>query len=120
MKLPVQGRVIHNYQAAYPDPLIVKAGDLLTLGKHDDQWPGWVWCAGLNGKEGWVPESYLEIRSETGIARRDYMAEELTVQVGEQVTLWELEAGWFWASNGRNLFGWVPAEHVEVIEHANS
>jgi len=37
-------RVVADYRAAYPDPIIVRAGDELIVGDGDPEYPGWVWC----------------------------------------------------------------------------
>ncbi len=114
---PKRGRATLDYQAAYPDPLVMQAGDELHLGRQDEQWPGWIWCTSLNGMEGWVPISYLEVRGKLGIARSDYTARELTIHVGEKLTIWDFEAGWYWASNPDSCSGWIPGDHIDVIEY---
>src|SRR6476620_5600684 len=53
-------RVLANYQAAYPDPIIVRAGEDLVAGKEDPDYPGWIWCTDRNGKGGWVPDDFIE------------------------------------------------------------
>ena len=77
-------RVIADYQAPYPDPIVVKAGDEVSIdsGKKTD-WAGWAWCTGRAGKSGWVPEAYIDRDGDVGHMRCDYDAIELTVHVGE-------------------------------------
>jgi hypothetical protein len=43
-------RVVADYKVAYPDPLVVRAGDVLNVGKEDPDYPGWVWCEDRNNK----------------------------------------------------------------------
>ena len=105
-------RVIKAYQASDPEPLVIRAGERLTVGENSDQWPAYVWCVNQAGKGGWVPEAFLEREGDSGVARRDYSAAELTVSVGEELVLGEKAGGWFWATNRANCSGWVPAEYI--------
>ncbi len=108
-------RVTANYQAAYPDPLIIKAGEALKVGRNDTEWPGFVWCATQNNKAGWVPERYIEREGEVGLARYDYDATELSVRVGDVLTIHNVESGWLWCMGQDNQNGWVPLKHVKII-----
>jgi hypothetical protein len=47
--------------------------------------------------------------------RRDYDATELSVEVGEKLTMGEEESGWAWCTNREGRRGWVPLEHLEVL-----
>ncbi len=110
-----RGRVSADYAAQYPDPLVVRQGDVLALGERGSEWPGWVWCTAASGKSGWVPAGFIERRGESGRMRRDYSARELDVRAGELLTLHELEAGWYWVATQAGETGWVPARNVEMI-----
>jgi hypothetical protein len=39
--------------------LRLHAGEEVTVGRRDDEWPAFVWCTTGAGEEGWVPERYL-------------------------------------------------------------
>ncbi len=52
-------RIITAYEAAYPDPLVMKAGDELTTGEKTGPWKGWVWCTNEHGQSRWIPENYV-------------------------------------------------------------
>ena len=106
-------RVMTDYRAAYPDPIVMSAGETLRVGEIDPEYDGWVWCTGRTGKSGWVPQAYIEQRGETGVALRDYDATELSVQAGEELSASDEESGWVWATNSHGQSGWVPAENVE-------
>lgn len=110
-----QGRVIVDYQTAHADPLTMHAGQVLTLGRTDAEWPGWVWCTDADGKGAWVPQAYLRAQGSRGTALCDYTSRELSVRAGELLTLQRAESGWWWATNGAGDSGWVPATHVETI-----
>lgn len=107
-------RAIHEWQIHYPDPIAFEAGDRLTLGQRDDQWPGWVWCTNTEGKSGWVPEAYVDTM--TGVAKRSYTARELALAVGDLLSLHYEEAGWYWATNQSGQSGWAPASHLDSPE----
>jgi Variant SH3 domain len=47
-------RVTTDYRAAYPDPIVMSAGETLRVGEIDPEDAGWVWCTGRTGKSGWV------------------------------------------------------------------
>lgn len=104
--------VIVAYQAAYPDPLVVRAGEELTVGEKDSEWEGWLWCTDAAGKSGWVPEGYVERRGARCTAIVDYDGTELSVRVGEELLGGSEESGWIWCTNQAGQSGWVPAEHV--------
>lgn len=102
------------YEAAYPDPLIARAGDTLRVAREDDEFPGWLWCVAANGDAGWVPEEYLDRDGAAAQLRRDYDATELTVRAGERLTLLEAVNGWWWAVRADGARGWVPARNVRL------
>lgn len=108
------GRVITDYQAVYPDPITMRAGEALEMSGKEDNWNGWiwVWCTNQQGKSGWVPKGYVEQTGTTVRARFDYEARELSVSVGEELIVEKEESGWMWCTNVHGKSGWVPAEHV--------
>lgn len=108
-------RVITDCVSAYPDPLILRKGDTLTVGERDDEWPGWIKGTDKSGKTGWIPEVYLKITGDTAEMLRDYNATELTVAAGEVLTVTEEESGWLLCITASGEKGWVPVENVEEI-----
>jgi len=110
-------RVITAYQAPYPDPIQVKAGDKVAIDSDQKtELPGWVWCVNRAGKSGWTPEAYIERRGNEGYMRCGYNAIELTLHAGEMLTLHQAESGFYWATNQAGQQGWAPATHVELCE----
>jgi len=112
----------------------VKAGEIVTVGKEDDEYPGWLWCTDSHGISNWVPKEFLKIidrpkpqglqptdsskeitlsevegRAEFLV---DYDATELPVQVGETVTVYGEQSGWLWCLTASGKWGWVPKECV--------
>jgi hypothetical protein len=110
-------RVIEEYQAPYPDPIQAKADDevVVDLSRKTDI-VGWVWCANSAGKSGWVPNVYVEINDNQGRLLKDYNAIELTIHVGDVLTVYKEESSFYWASNQAGDQGWVPIKNVEAME----
>jgi hypothetical protein len=110
------GRVTTARETSYPDPLKVVEGENVEVGKRDEEWTGFLWCANPAGKGGWVPEDYVEPSGDVGVMRCDYTARELTISVGEELALHKSESGWYWATNKEGESGWVPVNHIELVE----
>ena len=105
-------RVRIAYQAVYPDPWSMKAGDPLGVEHKESEWAGWLWCTDVQGQGRWVPERYLEREGDEAVAQRTYHATELSVSEGEMVTGGEKESGWIWCQNEAGHSGWVPLENL--------
>jgi Variant SH3 domain len=113
--------VVKAYTSAYPNPLILRAGDTLDFDpddklnseRHKNQWPEWLWCTTQDGTKGWVPENYVRVEENTCVLLRDYNATELTVSEGEQLLVQFEESGWLWCRTARGLEGWVPKENIK-------
>ena len=116
---PRMGRVITDYQAFYPDPIAVSAGESFTVSEHVEIWRGnpqwtWIWCTDQRGKSGWVPKANMAFNANgtSGTARFDYAATELTGAVGDVLVIEREESGWLWCTNQEGKSGWIPLDHV--------
>ena len=102
-------RVLKEYSSAYPDPVAFREGDVIVLGRVDDEHPGWVRATTADGNEGWAPMEYLRITSPSAaIATTDYSAQELNAMAGELVEVIKHQNGWAWCLNIRRQLGWLP------------
>lgn len=117
---PSTYHVIADYQRSSQDPLTVTAGEILQVSARRDLWNNnpawvWIWCSDPRGKSGWVPLNLLDAHSgsSTGTARYTYSAAELSVAVGETLTVYKHESGWAWCTNQQGTNGWVPLEHIK-------
>ena len=124
------GTVIRDHEAAYPEPLIVKTGEVLTITTRQSEWPGWRWCVNTAGRGGWVPQAWIERDGkgngdgdgkgdgkgdgDVGRMLRDYDATELTARVGERLTIELAESGWLWCINEPGEHGWIPQQCVQT------
>jgi hypothetical protein len=108
-------RVIIAHQTKFADPIIVRAGEEVTLGRRDVNNPGWIWCTSRHGKSGWAPESWIRIGSDTAILLRDYSAAELDVNIGDELTVDFEESGWLWCATSDGRSGWIPDNCIEQV-----
>ena len=110
------GTVIRDYQAAHPRGLQVEVGDALVVRRRDVDFPGWIWCVdeAAGGAAGWVPEARVDRSGQRAVMRSAYDGAELTVGVGERLTVLDDESGWLWCRNEGGEHGWVPQSHVAV------
>ena len=105
-------RVARDYTPQYPDPITVRAGDRVQVGRDDPEWPGWRWCTGPDGRAGWVPEQLIQSDGVAAIMLRDYTARELRVQAGMEVGVGESMNGWVWATDAEGHPGWIPESYL--------
>ena len=106
-------RVIADYDAAYPEPITLQAGDRVRYERRESEWEGWLWCTSDSGASGWVPEAWLTVSDSFAVARRDYTARELTVRSGMLIAGSLTESGWIWAKTDAGVSGWVPLRVLE-------
>jgi len=101
--------VTEEWEATYPEPIELAAGDTVVVGRRDEEWPDFVWCDASTGRSGWVPAAFLDTpNAAEATAIRAYSARELTVAAGEQVEVLESAAGWSWCRTATSTAGWVP------------
>ena len=110
-------RVIKNYESPYPDPIVFQKGEKVKVGqefKQDSDWENWLWCEGSNSKKAWVPKQYIDIAGTTAKFNRDYNAMELSVQVGEELVVYEIVNGFGMSEKINGIRGWVPMRNMET------
>ena len=102
----------------YPDPISLKVGDVIEIGKQDDEFPGWIWVTTTGGNQGWAPIQYLRIddSDKTAIAIQDYTARELNTTNGESLILHYELNGWGWVENQNKECGWVPMQTLKKMD----
>lgn len=103
------------HKATYAEPIRLKEGEYVSIGPEDIDYPGWIWCTDNFGTSGWVPKAVLDIADGAAhaSARKAYDAIELTVTVGDQLTLMEEESEWVWCETADGRQGWVPKSTFE-------
>ena len=101
-----------KYVPEYPDPIKVLAGQKVRVGGEDEEYPGWKWCKGPDGREGWVPAELLSEAKGEATVLEDYSAQELSVREGEEVEVEDARHGWLRVQNANGDRGWIPASHT--------
>jgi len=110
--------VIKEYQSPYPDPILFRKGEQVTIGQKftdDPDWQDWLWCRGENNNSAWTPKQYITTTGELSRMNRDYNAMELSVQTGETVTDSTIINGFAWAKKVSGLQGWVPLKNLSPV-----
>jgi SH3-like domain-containing protein len=116
LKMSEAKRRVHvklEYSPEYPDPIKVLAGQKVRVGREDEEYPGWKWCKGPDGREGWVPAELLSDAKAEATVLEDYSAQELSVREGEEVEVEDARHGWLRVRNANGERGWIPASHIE-------
>jgi hypothetical protein len=112
-----RARVVRDYRSQYANPIRFAAGDVVILGERDSEWPAFVWTTTpIDGNAGWAPLDWLKPLDDGRVeALRDYSAQELDVEMGDDVVLHDELGGWWWCERADGRCGWVPAEHMVRI-----
>ncbi|MDP5253452.1 MULTISPECIES: SH3 domain-containing protein [unclassified Vibrio] len=109
--------VIEEHISHYPNPLDLKAGEQLKLGRIDDEYPNWIFATTQSGVKGWVPVQYVERvkQSSVGLLTQDYDAYELNTILNEKLqVLFELNS-WYRVSRSNGEIGWIPVHSVQEV-----
>jgi len=104
-------RITRHYTVQYSNPISVAAGERVKVGHEDQDFPGWMWCKAMDGRESWVPIELLSKGNEGDEAMilQDYSARELDVERGEEVIVEDSRHDWLLVRNARGECGWIPA-----------
>jgi len=115
----VKAKALYEYQAADATELSFAVGDIINVTKQDAS--GW-WEGENKGKHGMFPGNYVElVAADDGkkrcVVKFEFIAssaDELTIKVGETVTIDTEASGWYSGTNSRGESGLFPANYVEV------
>jgi hypothetical protein len=114
---PEKYRVIKEYKSPYPHPIVFQKGEKVKVGqefKEDPDWKNWIWCKGDNNRKAWVPKQYIKIDGTNGIFNKDYNAMELSIQIGEELVIYEIVNGFGMSEKANGIRGWVPMKNLEI------
>jgi uncharacterized protein YraI len=101
--------VVETWQPAYRRPLVLSAGDRVTVGQQDTEWTSYRWCTNEAGTSGWVPHDYLVMEEDgTATSTVHYSTAELSVDVDAVVTGFQAAGDWTWCVADSGAEGWVP------------
>jgi hypothetical protein len=116
---PKRYKVIKDYKSPYLDPIVFRKGEKVKVGQEftqDPDWKDWVWCEGNGNRKAWAPKQYIDIDGVNGVFNRDYNAMELSVQVGEELVVYEIVNGFGMSEKTNGTKGWVPTKNMEIEE----
>jgi uncharacterized protein YgiM (DUF1202 family) len=111
------------YERPYADPISLKAGERVLIDAEKTKETdilGWSWCTGSDGRQGWVPNGWLTHQSGAVQIVRDFSALELTINVGDRVTLHHSESGFVFVTREDGSTGWVPDACLQLLETPES
>lgn len=102
-----------DYEVIDRNPLSIKAGDKVKVGRRDEGWDGWVWVTSGDGSASYIPEELLVPEeasqgSEVSV-NAEFTSKDLSVIKGEVVECLKEVKGWLWCRNGAGVEGWLPA-----------
>jgi hypothetical protein len=112
-----RARVVRDYRAQYANPIRFAEGDLVTLGRHDHEWPAFVWTTTADGNAGWAPVDWLKPLGD-GRAQVlcDYSAQELDVDPDDTLDVLDDYGGWYLLAHDEGTAGWVPGACLEIVD----
>ena len=110
-------KVITDWTAAYGDPIVLRAGDMIHLSGREDDWDGhrWLWARSEAGKEGWIPDTLPLKEAGAHHAATGFSAVELTCHVGEVLSGSQETHGWILCRDETGRDGWVPARCLQRL-----
>ncbi len=110
--------VTEDWEASYPDPIRVAAGERIHLTGEKDLWDGhlWLWARSAAGLEGWVPDSLVGAGADGPAAREDYTAVELTCRKGQTLVGERETHGWVFCRAADGRTGWVPRRNLAPVD----
>lgn len=110
-----RARVVRDYRAQYANPIRFASGNVVVVGKRDDEWTDFIWATTPDGNSGWAPNDWLKpLGDGSAQALEDYSARELDVVLDEVVVVLREYGGWCWVANADGSVGWVPGSCVRI------
>jgi hypothetical protein len=105
--------VENAHEASFAVTPVAAAEEVIAVRQFDENNPGWFSGHDPRGVPGYFPAEWFEVNAKVhqAIARRDYAAVELTVEVGDMVHVAESVSGWHWVVTADgSQEGWIPRD----------
>ena len=95
----------------------LEAGQEITSGPADREWPGWIWATDSDGRNGYVPLEYLEpLGEDRWAALQEFDPTVLKIKRGDNITSRQHIHGWHWCENESAEQGWVAGYLLKPVE----
>jgi hypothetical protein len=112
-----RARAVSPYARPYPDPFRAPAGTpVVPDPTRRTDIEGWVWAEDPEGRGGWVPLAWLDRAAEPWRLTRAFDALELSVEVGDAVTVHYAESGFVMCTTEAGETGWLPDGVLERLD----
>lgn len=111
-----RARVATAHRAPDREPIRCTAGDTMTLGERDTEWPEFIWAELEHGQGGWIPAALFAQAGDRAVITQDYDTRELEADPGDELRLHNWLADWWWAENANGTCGWIPARAIVLID----
>jgi len=108
-------KVITQHKSSFPNPIELKKGERVEIGKEDRQYPGWIWTILKDGNSGWAPKQVLSRNANQTFVLENYYAKELNTNIDDILTIHRELNGWYLVANQSKELGWVPKTTVENV-----
>ena len=108
-------RVIVEHKASFDYTFIAEKRDKISVGKEDNEMPGWLWCTNSTGLEAWIPNTHIDIDGKIAIFNQPYNSVELNAKPGEVVQYLGESLGWTECLSKEWRYGWIPTPKLEKI-----
>ena len=105
-----------DYEDNDTQPLFLKPGDEVRVGRADSAWPGWVWATDGEGHDGYVPWEILRpLDGDRFTATAAFDPTVLTIRRGDALESLSQIHGWHWCRNAHGQEGWVAGYLLRPI-----
>ena len=112
-------KVIKERKSDYPNPIEIKKDEIVSVGEEyvdNKNWSNWIKCTNKDNVSGWVPKQILKIDKNLARVLEDYSANELNINVGEEIEVIKILNGWTWSKNFNDELGWIPLENIKEVK----
>lgn len=105
---------VKEHISNYPIPITLTRGVKVKIAREDTLYAGWLFCTNSDtGISGWCPKQIIkQTDAYTGISLENYSANELNVDVQQQLLLIRELNDWAWCFDGVS-YGWIPLANLQ-------
>ncbi len=112
--------VIEKYESPYPNSIIFEKDEMVKIVKDSGdhpEWKNWIWCEGSNNNKAWTPRQYVDIQGKKGFLKEHFDAKELSVEVGDILSVHKAINSFGFCTNSKGITGWVPLKNLKQLNY---